>query len=465
MIKYLYQALVSYFYRIFNVKRLLCYVVFALLAQQRLFALDLVDSFQKALQYNDNFLSAIATRDAMDEKPVQSFASLLPQIYLTASMSENSLNIAGINIDYHQPTISAEVQQTLLDFVKTYMYDKSKFSSQKSDLEFELAKQQLIISVIQAYLNVLYSTDSFDIGRDILENEIMQTNKASIKSRIYRVNEAESVDANVKFDLQKTQEVVLENNLRTAKSAFQNITGANPDLIQPLVNELNITNIRPLQSWIQLANSNNLSIKIAMADASMAKEDIEIAKAKNMPTISIVGYSQIYANPSIDSSSSSTATAETIINQGVGAVGNYSTIGIELQVNIPIYSGGEITSQMRQAIDNYESAMSQLESIKQNVNISVKDIYFKLDNSINNLHISLQKLTLAKSKLKMGVKSLNNGFLDRIQAKTTETEYYNAIQAYNQARYQYIINYAQLLYIAGVINEDSLKEMNANVSY
>ena len=105
-------------------------------------AIDLYQTYQKALAYNADYLKAIATNQSGQEQKNIARAALLPQISATGTISENYFNQSGVSANYNQPVYSAQLSQTLFDYSKLSNYVKGKFAGQLADLQLTNARQQ-----------------------------------------------------------------------------------------------------------------------------------------------------------------------------------------------------------------------------------------------------------------------------------------------------------------------------------
>ena len=203
-------------------------------------AFDLVSAYSGALNYNADFLASIAKNQAGQEKQVQGRSALLPQIGATGGISENYLNTNGASIYYHQPTVTASLKQVAFDFGKFSQYTKSKFATQVADLQLELAKQQLMVNVAQSYFDVLYAMDTLSairVNKAAFERQLQQARQSF---KVGTVTIADVNDAQASYDASVAQEISDENDLINKKNIFRNLTGLDPEQIQPLKTDIEL---------------------------------------------------------------------------------------------------------------------------------------------------------------------------------------------------------------------------------
>lgn len=431
------------------------------------YAFDLVTAYQKALEYNADYLVSVAQNKAGQENVVQGRASLLPQLSATGAMNENYLGTGGSYYYYDQPTLGLQLSQVIFDFNKFSQYSKGKYATDVSDLQLNNAKQKLMVTVAQAYFDVLYAQNTLDAlqkTKSALQDQLTQAKKSF---EVGTVTIADVNDAQSGYDTASAQEIQAQNDLMNKKNIFNNITGLDPNLIQPVVDDINLISPKPLviESWTSLANTGNLNIKIANKQLKMANEDINIAKAGHLPTVNLVGQYTNMGNANLDGADSQqTANSFNGVNSQAGSIGSSYTQGVVgVQISIPLYNGGTISSTVRQAAANYEAAMQQLISVKRQTSQDVQNAYWQVQNGINLVKAQTQALKSSEIKLKSDKIGYRIGVRTSIDLVNSERNYYQMLQNYNQARYQYLVYRLQLMYLIGNLDVSFLKQINTNI--
>ena len=267
-------------------------------------AIDLYQTYQHALAYNADYLKAIATNQSGQEQKNIAGAALLPQISATGTISENYFNQSGVTANYNQPVYSAQLNQVLFDYGKLSAYVKGKYAGQLADLQLINARQQLMTSVAQAYFDVLYAEDvllATQMTKTALDQQLTQANAAF---KVGSVTIADVNDAQSGYDAAAAQEIQDTNNLIYKKNIFRNITGVDPEQIQPLQEQIKLTAPSPQsdREWSKIAESSNLNVLISLKQTDMAKQDISIARSGHYPTLSLQAQYQYQDTGNLDSS-------------------------------------------------------------------------------------------------------------------------------------------------------------------
>ena len=124
-------------------------------------ALDLMDAYRAAQAYDSQFASARAAREANSEKSVQGRAGLLPSVTVTGTANKvNGESTLNPNINYSANSYQLQLRQPLYNRASGDVYEQSKLQVAVSEVQFDQAKNDLMIRVAQAYFDVLAAQDT-----------------------------------------------------------------------------------------------------------------------------------------------------------------------------------------------------------------------------------------------------------------------------------------------------------------
>jgi outer membrane protein len=430
-------------------------------------AFDLDEAYRRALGFNADYLAQVAATDAGVEVQNQALSLLLPQINANAAYNQNYLSSFGMTVTYTQPSVSAQFQQIVFDFGKYSTYTKGKFAAEVANLQLTNARQKLMVNVAQAYFDILYAVDNLNAIRMNKDAFLTQMQQAQKSFDSGTVTVADVNDAKANYDSALAQSIQAENNLMNRKTIFHNMTGLNPDLVQPLIDQiiLELPSPESASSWSDMMKAANLNVKIARTQLNMAKEDISIARSGHFPSLSVVGNYQMYGTSNINGADS--AATQTYFNQLSNIPGipsaSYSMAAVGLQLSIPIASGGGINSAIRAAIANYEAAQDQLTATLRQSDQLIINAFYQVLNGVNIVRAQTQALKSAKLKLDSSKTGYKLGIRNSVDLVMAQNEYAKTLLSYNQARYQYLTYRLQLEYLAGKIDTDFIHLINNNI--
>lgn len=430
------------------------------------YAFDLVEAYESSLSYNAGYLMNIESAKANREVKDQAFANLLPTVSSNLSYTENYLNMPGTgSYYYHQPTVNLTLQQVVFNFAKFSQYTKSKYASEVADLTLQDQKQGLILEVANKYFDVLYAMDKLKLNetrKEVFNKQLLQAQE-SFEAGFATVTDIN--DARASYDSANADAIDSENDLINKRNLLFNLTGLKPELVDPLVEKINLPDIesQQLESMIAISNNKNLKIQLARKQLQMAQEDVNIAKAGHLPTVTLNGQYNYQGNSINDSSNFSQNAVAPTPGGGFGMLGEYNNAQVGLQVSIPIYSGGLVNSQVRAAADNYRASLMQLKSVMRDINQQLISTFWQVKNGVNMVRAQSQAVKSAEMKLQSDKIAYSLGMRNSIDLIQSYQNLYTAIQKYNQSRYDYLEACLKLKYLVGEIDTDYLKLINQNI--
>ncbi len=426
-------------------------------------AFDLAYAYQQALTYNADYLKTIASNDAGQEQKNIAMAKLLPQINATGTLSENYFNQSGDYALYHQGLMTANLSQVAFDFSKFSSYSKGKYAGMVTELQLENAKQQLMVTVSQAYFDVLYAKDTLTAIQKTKEALEKQMNQAKRAFEVGSVTIADVNDAQAGYDSSAAQEIQATNELINKKNIFRNLTGLDPEQIQSIKDTINLETPKPanVDTWSAMAESGNLNVKVADKQVAMADEDVNIAISGHLPTLNVIANYQNQGIGSLDSSTLNSA------NDGSNIPGtplsSYSVGSVGAQVAVPVYQGGGVNAQVRQARASLVAAKQQMVSVERQTDQNTRNTYWQVQNGVNIVKAQQTALKSAKTKLDSDQLGYQVGVRNSVDLVNSQKNYYQTFQTYQQSRYQYLMARIQLRYLSGSVNSDFVKQINQNI--
>ncbi|MDE1714420.1 TolC family outer membrane protein [Chromobacterium amazonense] len=417
-------------------------------------AFDLVGAWQAARDYNADFAVSRAQRDAGQEKLVQGRSQLLPQVSATGTYGYNNplqpsstptlTGGAQALGRYENHGYTVGMQQTLFDVGKYTGYKKGKLGTELADTTFDAAEQQLILDIAQAYFDVLRAQDTLAATRASKKTYLNLLQQAKTAFEVGTATITDTNEAQAGYDGAVAQEISDANNLELAQNNLKRLTGLDPAGIQAVRDQLPLDPPKPagLEAWIDMALQNSLKIKTAQQNLDLAHQSAIEKKGNHLPTVTLnAGYS------------------DQISNQ----YGNYphtrgSNIGVT--VNVPLFAGGGINSQVREALAQEEAARDQLESTRRQVKEDVRKAFLGVTNGAALVRAQQQLLISAKSKVESTRMGKEVGIRTNIDLLQAEQSYYTALTSLANAKYSYLTARLALAQAAGQLEPQVLADVN-----
>lgn len=136
---------------------------------------------------------------------------------------------------------------------------------------------------------------------------------------------------------------------------------------------------------------------------------------------------------------------------------------IGLNFSLPLYQGGMVNSQVKQAQYNFVGASEQLESAHRSVVQTVRSSFNNINASISSINAYKQAVVSAQSSLDAMEAGYSVGTRTIVDVLDATTTLYDAKQQLANARYTYLINQLNIKYALGTLNEQDLLALNSTL--
>ena len=411
-------------------------------------AFDLQAAWDAALGYDASHSAAAYQRLAAQENIPQARAALLPQVSLNGSYQRNHPiePDADSNNSYGY---SVQATQTLFDASKYADYKQGKLAAKLADAQFDLSEQQLLLNVSQAYFDVLTAYDLISASKASKTLYERQLEQAKTMFDVGAATIVDTHEAQAGLDNAQVQVLNAEQKLHLAQQKLEYYTGLNPADIERIdgkqVNR--ILNRKTLAEWQQLAYLSNTNISAKHLAVEQAQAAVQKAKANRYPTVELqAAYQDQHQQVS------NMGFSEKVHNKG-------ASIGVNL--SMPLYTGGALSSQVRQTQFELLQREDEFTASKRDTDLQVREQYLNVQSGLAQVNALEQLVLTNRKKLEssqlgqqVGVRSN----LDVIDAQRTLAE---SEQQLAKARYDYLQAQLALAQAAGQLQTgEALRQIN-----
>ncbi|MES2489752.1 MAG: TolC family outer membrane protein, partial [Pseudomonadota bacterium] len=302
---------------------------------------ELLRVYELAQQNDMQFQAAAAQRDAAIEAKPQARAAFLPQVtggYMRGRSFQDTTynNSAQFGPPRRDVFTSDGLQATLNQTVFNWQYFQQLLQSDDqvalAAASYNAAQQNLVLRVASAYFNVLSAADSLRTSQSEKKALERQLDQAKQRFDVGLAAITDVQDSQARYDLTLASLISAEQILANNKEALAVITGENTSKLTTLQDDFPLPPPTPenVDSWVASAKQGNFDLLTAQLQADISKRGIDVAWAKHLPTVGLMAQ---YSDG----------------EQG-GLFGAQQTAReIQLQVTVPIFSGGATQSGVRQA--------------------------------------------------------------------------------------------------------------------
>jgi outer membrane protein len=414
------------------------------------FADTLANIYDQARQNDPQLLSSQAQRDSAYEAIQLTRGNFLPQISLSTGYDIVKSNYDAA--DSSRLTAGVNLSQEIYNRSSWINLDTAEKNARKADSQYAADQQNLIFRVSQAYFEVLRTQDSL---------ESVQAEKTAVARQLEQTKQRFDVglsaitdvhEAQAQYDSVLADEVLAQNNLTNSFEALREITGTeHHELSQLDTQKFKASSTdESVDTLLESAKNQNLDLLAARISQDIARDSISLADAKNLPSVSLdAGYTLMQEH---DDDNSYRDIYDPINNATVG-----------LTLSVPLYTGGKITSETKQAEYSYVQASQQLEATYRNVVKNVHAYYNNINASIGAIKAYQQTVVSAKSALEATEAGFDVGTRTIVDVLDSTRRLYEVNRNLSNSRYDYILNRLKLRQTIGTLSEQDILEINANL--
>lgn len=414
---------------------------------------NLLQVYQQARLSNPDLRSSAADRDAAFEKINEARSPLLPQLGLGADYTYNSGYRDARDTNNNTKSTSLQLTQTLFDMSKWRALTLQEKTAGIQDVTYQTAQQTLILNTATAYFNVLNAIDTLSYTEAQKQSIYRELDQTTQRFNVGLVAITDVQNARSQYDSVLASEVTARNNLDNAVETLRQVTGNYyPSLASLNVDAFKTEKPQPVNALLKEAENRNLSLLSARLSQDLAREQIRSSETGHMPTLDLTASTGL-SNTRYGGSRASANSTDNI--SGSNQVG--------LSFNLPLYSGGSVTSQVKQAQYAFVAASEQLESAHRSTIQTVRSSFNNVNASISSINAYKQAVVSAQSSLDAMEAGYSVGTRTIVDVLDATTTLYNAKQQLANARYSYMINQLNIKSALGTLNEQDLQTLNNNL--
>ena len=434
---------------------------------------DLVTILQLALDNDPSLKQAQASYRANRENVIQSRSSMLPSLGVGAGTSRltsgytdsqyvNMTNpLTGETVrtkvrDDHsfRPGINnhnwgVSLTQSVFNLPNWYSFQSAEATDRAAAVNLAAQEQDLIMRVASAYFDVLRAQDLLETN--IQEEEAAQRSLEQTQQReaVGLVAITDVYDSQAAYDLARNTTILQQDFLRSRYEALEAITGQGHPDIDELLDNFPIVEVEGnLNQWETQADNNSLAIAAAEFNLDASRQTLRARKSDGLPTLDLQGfYGHIVTAP--------------IVSQGVQIGGGASDrTQLALNLNIPLYTGGTLSSRKRAAEYNVVAAQESLELTKRELTQNIRNAYRRVNTDVLVVAQRQQSITSAQSALDATELGAEVGTRNIVEVLLARENLFRALRMYADARYTYVIDTLVLKQIAGILTPQDIIELN-----
>ncbi|MCL2644360.1 MAG: TolC family outer membrane protein, partial [Betaproteobacteria bacterium] len=332
-------------------------------------AADLLQVYYDALANDARYSASRAQHEADQEKRVQGRSALLPALGISANTQRNSTEhtprnpdtgMRGTTVDrrYSSNSYALQLSAPLFRVQNWHQYKEGELQTELANSIFGQETQDLILRTAEAYFNVLNSRDSLAAIEQLRTAAAEQLELARTSFKVGTVTVTDVHEAQSRFDLASAQEIAARNTLDVSLEALARIIGRTPEKLAGLKPGVMLSRPEPdnIGAWVDAAEKGNYGVQAQTLHREIAVREYQRTRAVHLPTLDLVASHHRNSRPSVS------------IERTEG-----SMVGIQL--DMPLYQGGYVSSRARETAALRVKADSQLEEARRTAALAAREAY------------------------------------------------------------------------------------------
>jgi len=414
---------------------------------------DLLSVYNDALVHNPQYRASAAQYRATQELVPAAFGKLLPQLGLRARYEHIWEDIDGqyyavqdfhFDEDYDHKTYGAGLQQVLFDGALFAGLDAAKLRVTQAGFALEGSQDELGVTVVEAYFAVLGAIDSLRYANAEVESLRQESEQVGARADAGLALEADKQVALATYELALARQAEARALVDSSRLRLETLTGRPYGPLKSLPEAVALA-LPPLneKAWIERARTHNASVLARTASLEAARQELAQARRGHWPTLSAQG----------------TAYWD---DHGGGVVGDREEeeqrIGVTL--DLPLYSGGQVSALVSAAAARVEAAEALLEDARAQAQRDTRQAYLQITSGLlkaqglkRAVDAAIAAELATRSAYEAGTRT-NADLLRAIDAR------FDAERNYAVLRYRLLLNGVQLRAAAGTLVTADLIGLN-----
>lgn len=402
----------------------------------------LSDIYKIAVKNDPVILAAKANYNADKETLKQGRAVLLPQL----SGSANKLEPNDPTTTNPDKTIySASLSQSLFNVPAWFQFKSAKNMDQVAEAIFAANQQDLIIRVSEAYFNVLRAYENKQTREAELSAISRQLEQTQERFEVGLLPVTDVYEIQAIFDEATANNLEASGALDIAFEKLQSLTGQRHDKLSGLKDSFIAASPEPIDvdSWVEFSLANNFTLKASQLGQQAANATATAAKAQHLPKITI---STDYRKTEQPEANLNGETSE--------------QTSVNLNLTMPIFSGGLISSQARQSSFKAKAAKHNYIAAKRNTIQAARSTHQQVMTNIARVKARTQATKSAESALQATQAGYEVGTRNIVDVLLAQRTVFQAKRNFASARYDYILSMMRLKQVAGQLSPEDIFKLS-----
>jgi len=335
------------------------------------------------------------------------------------------------------------LSQSLFSFRDIEKERAASESVKAAQFNYKDAREVVVLAVGNSYLQAIAAAARVETSEAQVKNAQALYDKAADQQKAGLIPAIDSLRAQVELQTRQQQLIVARNNLAKQKLSVARIIGLPPGQEFVLTEKAPYQALTalPLETYLQRAYASRADYQAAESQVRAAELSRRSAAAGRYPTVDLgANLGDIGVTPS-----QSNGTWQ--VNGGI---------------NIPIFAGNRVHSDVLEADAKLKQARSQLGDLRGRIDYEVRSSLLDLNAAAEQVEVARSSVDLAQQALAQSQDRFSAGVADNLEVVQAQEALAGANESYIQSLYAHNLAKVELAYSIGDAEQGVKRYLKGN---
>ena len=417
----------------------------------------LVSVYHEAVDNNADLAAARAGYEAQKEVVPQARAGLLPNLSGGAESSNvrTAIDQPSLTTTRSAMVYQATLAQPIFRIDRWFQLKAAESINEQAALQLSATEQNLILQSANAYFSVLRAQDTLAATKAEEAAFKRQLDQSRERFDVGLSDKTDVLQSQASYDTARANRILAQRQVDDAFEALITLTNRQYNSIQGIVHTLPVLAPTPndAKAWVDTAAKQNLNLLASNYAVDAAEETLKQRKAGHAPTLDAVAQYKKGDNDAFGFTNPEGL-------QG-GRYGNdVSQRSIGLQLNIPLYSGGLTSSQVRESYSRLSQTEQRREALRRQVVENTRNLHRAVNTDVEQVQARRQSIISNQSAVEATEIGYQVGTRNIVDVLDAQRQLYTSVRNYNNTRYDYILDNLRLKQAAGTLSPGDLQDLS-----
>ena len=355
------------------------------------------------------------------------FNKLFP---LLAGPGSNTRGVPRITPAFNYFDARVSLSQSLFNFKNVEKERAASESLKAAQFTYKDAREIVVLAVGNSYLQTIAAAARVETAEAQVTNAQALYGKASDQQKAGLAPAIDALRSQVEFQTRQQQLIVARNDLAKLKLSVARVIGLAPGQEFVLTEKAPYQALTPLplEAYLQHAYSSRADYQAALSHVRAAELSRRGASAGRYPTLDL--------------------------NANLGDIGvtpsqSNGTWQVNGGLNIPIFAGNRVHSDVLEADAQLKQARSQLGDLRGRIDYEVRSALLDLNAAAEQVEVARSSVDLAEQALAQSQDRFTAGVADNLEVVQAQEALAGAHESYIQSLYAHNLSKVELAYAIG----------------